>query len=90
MQRDGASEANFSRIGDGLICCQEMDRAMDREVVVKTAKQDIHDGRLWNDISSEYFVRSGTKDRYDYWALNYCPFCGKALSLGLWAAEKKK
>lgn len=73
-----------------MICCKEMDRAVDREIIVKTAKHDIQDGRIWNDISSEYFMRSGAGAGYDYWALNYCPFCGKAISLGLWAAEKKK
>jgi hypothetical protein len=73
-----------------VICCAEMDRAMDHEVVVKTAKHEIRDGRIRNDISSEYFMRTGSDGAYDYFALNYCPFCGKAISLGLWAAEKKK
>jgi len=27
---------------------------------------------------------------YDYYGINYCPFCGRALSHGLWMAEKKK
>ena len=29
-------------------------------------------------------------DGLDYWGVNYCPFCGRALSVGLWQAEKKK
>ena len=71
-------------------CCQDMDSALDRDVVVRTQMQRIDDGRLVNEISSEYFVRSGGEGRYTYFAMNYCPFCGKAISLGLWAAEKKK
>lgn len=73
-----------------MICCRDMDGAIDHQAIVKTAKHDIRDGRIRNDISSEFFLRSGPEDRYDYFALNYCPFCGRALSLGLWAAEKKK
>ena len=74
-----------------MLCCQDMDAALDREVVVKTQKHLIHDGSIMNDINSEYYVRFGyTEGRYNYFALNYCPFCGKPISLGLWAAEKKK
>lgn len=71
-------------------CCQDMDSAIEQEVIVKAQKHLIHDGRIMNDISSEYFVRFGPEGRYTYFALNYCPFCGKPISLGLWAAEKKK
>ena len=28
--------------------------------------------------------------RFSYLALNFCPFCGRPLSRGLWHAEKKK
>jgi len=68
-----------------------MDSALDQEVVVKTLKHLIDDGRIMNDTNSEYFVRFGyAEGRYTYFALNYCPFCGRPISLGLWAAEKKK
>ena len=73
-----------------VICCDDMGRAMDQGAIVKTAKHDIRDGRIRNDITSEYFLRAGPEGGYDYFALNYCPFCGKAISLGLWHAEKKK
>ena len=74
-----------------MLCCLDMDSALDQEVVVQTPKHLIRDGRIMNDISSEYFVRCGQAEgRYTYFGMNYCPFCGKPISLGLWAAEKKK
>ena len=67
-----------------------MDQALDYAAVVKTPKQRIDDGRIRNDIYTEFFVRGGPEGLYDYLGINYCPFCGRAISLGLWAAEKKK
>lgn len=72
------------------VCCPTMDDALDRGAVVKTAMHRIEDGRLVNEIQTEFFVRGGPEGRYDYLGINYCPFCGRAVSLGLWAAEKKK
>lgn len=77
--------------GGFLFCCEEMGRAMGREVIVETEKYLIRDGRILNEIDSTYFLRSGDESgRFNYFALNYCPFCGRALSRGLWTAEKKK
>ena len=75
-----------------VMCCDEMSRAMDREIVANTERYLISDGVTYNDIDSEYFIRSGNPDtgRYSYLALNFCPFCGRPLSRGLWQAEKKK
>lgn len=72
------------------VCCEEMDTALEREAVVNTARHRISDGRIMNEINSEFFLRGGVESRYDYLGINYCPFCGRAISLGLWAAEKKK
>ncbi|MBI4462674.1 MAG: hypothetical protein HY653_07205 [Acidobacteria bacterium] len=72
------------------VCCELMDEALERGAVAHTAKHRIDDGRILNDINTEFFVRGGMEGRYDYLGLNYCPFCGRAISLGLWAAEKKK
>lgn len=72
------------------VCCDLLDDALERTAVVKTAKHQINDGRILNEIHSEFFVRGGPEGRYDYLGINYCPFCGRAISLGLWAAEKKK
>lgn len=71
-------------------CCSDLDNALDRAAVVNTPKHHIDDGRILNDIHTEFFVRGGSEGRYDYLGINYCPFCGRAISLGLWAAEKKK
>lgn len=72
------------------VCCEPMDEALERGAVANTPKHRIDDGRIVNDINTEFFVRSGHEGRYDYLGINYCPFCGRAISLGLWAAEKKK
>ena len=71
-------------------CCEQLDDALERAAVIHAPKQRIDDGRILNDIYTEFFVRGGPEGRYDYLGINYCPFCGRAISLGLWAAEKKK
>jgi hypothetical protein len=75
-----------------VVCCDEMSNAMDREMIQHTERYMIQDGRSYNDIDSEYFLRSGDQasSRVSYLALNYCPFCGRPLARGLWNAEKKK
>ncbi|MGH9822755.1 MAG: hypothetical protein ACREDR_05825 [Blastocatellia bacterium] len=75
-----------------VVCCTEMSNAMDREMIVHTERYQIRDGSSYNDIDSEYFLRSGNADtgRCSYLALNFCPFCGRPLSRALWHAEKKK
>ena len=73
-----------------MFCCDEFTRAYEREMLVKAEPHQIRDGRILNQINSEYFLRSGDETgRFNYLAFNYCPFCGRALSRGLWAAEKK-
>ncbi len=72
-------------------CCDELAAAMDRDMIVRTEFHLIQDGRVWNDFNTEYFLKSGPMEgAYTYLGFNYCPFCGRALSRGLWAAEKKK
>ena len=73
-----------------MFCCQDLEGAVDHEWFYRGSKQSIEDGRIVNDINTEYFLRAGSMSGYDYVGLNYCPFCGRAISLGLWAAEKKK
>ena len=75
-----------------VVCCDEMSNAMDREMILHTERYMIQDGRTWNDIDSEYFLRSANPDsaRVNYLALNFCPFCGRSLARALWNAEKKK
>jgi hypothetical protein len=59
-----------------MTCCDLLEDAIERGAFYFGAKHRIDDGRIVND--------------FDYWGVNYCPFCGRALSLGLWQAEKKK
>jgi hypothetical protein len=71
-------------------CCDAMGDAVDRGAMWVGPRYRIDDGRIVNEIDSEYYVRSAGARGYDYFAINYCPFCGRALSTALWAAEKKK
>ncbi len=52
-------------------------------------KHLLRDGRIGNDIDSDYFLVFG-ESRFTFVGVNYCPFCGRALSRGLWNQEKKK
>jgi len=46
-------------------------------------------GRIVTEIDTEYFFVFG-EDRPSFVGMNYCPFCGRVLSRGLWNLEKKK
>lgn len=71
-------------------CCEALGEAVDRGAMYVGSKTRIDDGRILNEIDTEYFIRSSGGRGYDYFGINYCPFCGRALSNSLWAAEKKK
>lgn len=71
-------------------CCDALGAAIDRGAMYAGPKHRIDDGRIVNEIESDYFLRSAGSRGFDYLAINYCPFCGRALSTALWAAEKKK
>ncbi len=74
-----------------MFCCQQMTDAIDRNMIVKAEPYQISDGRILNELYTEYFLKSESDTgRSSYLGFNYCPFCGRALSRGLWAAEKKK
>lgn len=73
-----------------MSCCAEMQDALEREFLAHGAFHRLPEGRLLNEIDSEYFLRSAETGRLSYLAINYCPFCGKVISRGLWNAEKKK
>ena len=49
----------------------------------------LSNGRILNEIDTEYFLAFGD-ERFSYVGVNYCPFCGRVLSRGLWNLEKKK
>lgn len=73
-----------------MTCCDQLDDAIERGAFYSGAKHLIDDGRIVNDISTEYFIKAASARGFDYYGVNYCPFCGRALSVGLWQAEKKK
>jgi hypothetical protein len=73
-----------------MFCCDELRVWIDEGVFYYGPKHRINDGRIVNEIETEYFVRFNANRGYSYIGINYCPFCGRALSTALWAAEKKK
>jgi hypothetical protein len=73
-----------------MFCCDLLAEAIQRGAFYYGAAHRIDDGRIANDLQTEYYVRAASSRGYDYLGINCCPFCGRALSLGLWHAEKKK
>lgn len=73
-----------------MYCCDDLSQAAERGALYYGAKNMIEDGRIVNDLDTEYFIRSASSRGFDYYGMNYCPFCGRALAHGLWVAEKKK
>lgn len=73
-----------------MYCCDGMVHAADNGMLYYGDKSHIDDGRILNEVDSEYFIRSEGGRGYNYFGINYCPFCGRPLSHGLWVAEKKK
>jgi hypothetical protein len=72
-----------------MTCCGEMERLMDREQARCAQPHQLSNGTIVTEIDTEYFLVFGD-DRHQYVGINYCPFCGRALSRQLWNAEKKK
>jgi len=62
--------------------------AVEDEAVVHGPRQQVQ-GRILNEVDSDYAVRS-PEDRPNLYFLNFCPFCGRAISRTVWNAEKKK
>ncbi len=74
-----------------MFCCSDNITASEKEILVRSEPYQLQDGRIFNDVNTEYFIRGTNEDgTVIYFGINYCPFCGRALSRGLWAAEKKK
>ncbi len=73
-----------------MYCCDELTSAAERGMLFYGDKSRIDDGRILNEIDTEYFIRSEAGRGFNYFGINYCPFCGRPLSRGLWGAEKKK
>lgn len=69
-------------------CCELLQQAVDGEAIVNRPKNQM-EGRILNELDSDYAVRS-PDDRPNVYPINFCPFCGRAISRTIWNAEKKK
>ena len=62
---------------------------VDREFIRFGPVHKLPNGRILTEIDTEYWL-TFVEERPHYAGLNYCPFCGRALSRELWNREKKK
>ncbi len=62
---------------------------MERDLARVAPMHTLTDGRLLNEIDTEFFL-AFEAGRRSYVGINYCPFCGRVVSRGLWNKEKKK
>jgi hypothetical protein len=69
-------------------CCEMLQAAVEGDGIVHAPKLQMH-GRILNEVDSDYAVRS-PEDRPNLFPINFCPFCGRAISRTVWNAEKKK
>jgi hypothetical protein len=72
-----------------MFCCDDLSNLDERGHLRTGPLSSLRDGRILTEIDTEYFLVFGD-DRPSYVGLNYCPFCGRALSRQLWNLEKKK
>ncbi len=72
-----------------MFCCDELRNLADGDLLRVGPVHTLSNGRILTEIDTEYFLVFGT-ERPSYVGLNYCPFCGRVLSRGLWNLEKKK
>jgi len=62
--------------------------AVDGDAIINLPRNQMR-GRILNEVDSDYAVGS-PEDRPNLFLLNFCPFCGRAISRSVWNAEKKK
>ena len=72
-----------------MTCCAELERLMDRDLARFAQPHQLSNGTILSEIDTEYFLVFG-EERHQFVGMNYCPFCGRVLSRGLWNLEKKK
>jgi hypothetical protein len=63
-----------------MSCCRDFDQACADRVIVYADPHQIVDGPLMNPIISEYYLLRTRDLGHSYYAINYCPFCGKPRS----------
>lgn len=72
-----------------MVCCEQLRELEEREMLRVGPVHTLRDGRIINEVDTEYFLRFGA-ERANYVGIHYCPFCGRVVSKGLWNLEKKK
>jgi hypothetical protein len=72
-----------------MSCCDQMERLMDRDLARQAQPHQLTNGATTTEIDTEYFLVFGD-ERHQFVGMNYCPFCGRVISRGLWNQEKKK
>jgi hypothetical protein len=69
-------------------CCEMLQDAVDDGAIVNAPRNRMP-GRILNEVDSDYAVAS-PDERPKLYLMNFCPFCGRAISRTVWNAEKKK
>ena len=72
-----------------MTCCAALELLMDRDLARYAQPHQLANGTIVNEIDTEYYLVFG-EERHQFVGVNYCPFCGRVLSRGLWNLEKKK
>jgi hypothetical protein len=72
-----------------MYCCDNLRDLADRGLVRVGPITSLGRGSILTEIDTEYFFAFG-EERPSFAGMNYCPFCGRALSRELWNREKKK
>jgi hypothetical protein len=72
-----------------MTCCTELERLMESDHARFAQPYQLTNGTIVNEIDTEYYLVFG-EERHRFVGVNYCPFCGRVLSRGLWNQEKKK
>src|SRR5215471_20828319 len=69
--------SNGNTVGGYMSCCIEFDQAMRDRMIIYSAPHEVTDGPFMNEILSEYFLVKTREGGNSYYAIKYCPFCGK-------------
>ncbi len=63
------------------MCCDDLEQALKDELVIIMDKFYLQDSRIMNAVESQYYIRRENRDSgYNYYGINFCPFCGMGIS----------
>jgi len=62
------------------MCCEDLEQALRDEIIIIMDKSYLEDGRIMNMVVSSFYFRRERGSGYEYYGINYCPFCGMAIS----------